>query len=57
MQTKREGHKNLCKPLRGLSLSIYIKYYGGAKNFSATEREGPLKNMQIKIKMHQPSPL
>jgi hypothetical protein len=36
-------------------LSIYVKYYG-AKNFYATGREGSLKNMQIKLKMHQPSP-
>jgi hypothetical protein len=40
----------------GEVISIYVKYYGGAKNFSATGRGGHLRNMQIKIKMHQPSP-
>jgi hypothetical protein len=39
----------------GGSLSIYVKYYGG-QEFFCNRKGRALKNMQIKIKMHQPSP-
>jgi hypothetical protein len=44
----------LCKLLRGGHYQ-FMKNIMGAKFFSATGRGGPLKNVQIKIKMHQPS--
>jgi hypothetical protein len=40
---------------RGVTINLCEILGGEGKNFSATGRGGPLGNMQIKIKMHQPS--